>query len=347
MNRFVRISCLVGISFVATLFVLELCLRLAQYKPRTVWWQWVTNPDNEKFVLDTQRIYKLKKDITIDFENNTPTQTIDDEGRRSSPCAEGSEIWLFVGDSFVYGHGVHDEETFPAYVYKEMVHYGKPICTVNAGVQGYALGPSYVALQEALLRIKPNVVVWGIRSDDFLDTAQGGVIKIHKDAIAVQGAWTSGVFLQGVLNKTVGRLFPHSLVLNAVMYFLQADRMNDLYITRQISSLPFFVSHMHTLSQKHLFTLYYVITPSQSVVVDPTRVDNPENRMYAALRQALQANGDLSLDMNAVLIPVYFNRLQSIIGIGADNIFQPDGHLTANGNMLMGKLFYETMHLRP
>lgn len=343
MGKFIRAAFLVVLSLAATLFILELFMRVFQYKPKVVWWQWVTDPDNQKFVLDTQRIYRLKKGIIVDFEKNTPTQTIDAEGRRTSPCAADSEVWLFVGDSFVYGHGVQDGETFPVYVYREMMDRGKQICVVNAGVQGYSLGPSYVAFREALTKIRPDVVVWGIRSDDLLDTSQDGVIKINKDSVIVRGAWTSGVFLQGVLNKTIGRVFPHSLLLNTVMYFLQADKVSSGYINEKARTLPSFLSHLGSLSQTHSFTLYYVITPSQSVIVDPIRKDNPENEMYASLRRALQANKRLFLDMNAVLSPVYYAHLESILGVRADSIFQPDGHLTASGNMLMGKLFYETI----
>lgn len=344
MRRFIYIVCLAAVSLTATIAVLELSLKAIRYKPRAVWWQWVTNPDNQKFVLDTRRIYRLKKGVIVDFEENTPVQTINAEGWRASPCAQGSETWLFVGDSFVYGHGVDDQQTFPAYAYKAMMDQGKPVCTVNAGVQGYSLGPSYVAFREALVRVKPDVVVWGIRSDDFLDSAQNGVISVNKDDVIVRGAWTSGVFLQGVLNKTVGRIFPHSLLLNALMYVLQADRTDNRYIAEQMRTLPFFLSHMRALSQKHLFTLYYVITPSQSVVIDPTRSDNPEGAVYAPLRQALRTNGEPFLDMNAVLSPVYLTHLKKIVGIESDKIFQTDGHLTASGNKLMGKLFYDATY---
>lgn len=346
MNRFVRIVCLVVVSLVVTTIAIEQCLRFFQYTPQVVWWQWVTNPDNQKYVLDVRRIYRLKNNIVVDFENSTPTQKIDGHGRRSSPCVPGSETWLFIGDSFIYGHGVNDDQTFPAYIYKEMMDHGRQICVVNAGVQGYSLGPSYVALQEALLSIKPDVVVWGIRPDDFLDTTQGGVIQVTKGNIVVRGAWTSGVFLQGILNKTVGRIFPQSLVLNAVMYGLQVDRLNDKYINTQIHILPYFVSCLHALSQNHQFTLYYVITPSKSIVIDPMRKSNPENIIYASLQQALREYGELSLDMNASLSPIYFSRLKNVVGVRTEEIFQPDGHLAADGNMLMGKLFYETIRVR-
>lgn len=341
MIKILRISVLVASSLIVTVLLLELGMRLFHYQPREVWWQWVTDPDNQKFILDTRKIYKLKKGITVDFEENTPLQTINSEGRRSSPCVSNAEKWLFVGDSFIYGHGVHDDETFPVYVYKEMQAHGTPICVVNVGVQGYSAGPSYVAFQEALLQVKPDVVVWGIRPDDFLDTAQDGIISVNNDTIVVRGAWTSGLFLQGILNKTVGRIFPQSLLVNAVMYLLQTDKVNEQYIATQTRSLPSFVTHIRALSKEHSFTLYYILTPSRSVVTDPAEMENPENKMYLSLRRSLSTYGELLVDMNAALIPVYVNHLKTFTGVNANSIFQPDGHLTSDGNMLMGKLFYE------
>ncbi len=340
MIKYIRIFSLGIASVIVTLFLLEISLQIARYTPKEVWWQWVTNPDNEKFMLDPQRIYKLHKGITVDFEQNTPIQTIDDLGHRRSPCVQGSETWLFVGDSFVYGHGVNDDETYPSYVYKEMSNRGRQICVINLGVQGYSLGPSFVAFQEALLNIKPDVVVWGIRPDDFLDTAQEGVIKVANGTVVVRGAWMSGVFLQGMLHKTVGRTFPRSLLLNMVMYSLQADRVNDQFIDQQIHTLPHFVTYMKALAKKSKFTLYYVLTPTQSIVMDPVRTDNPENTIYTALRQTLLAKGEQFFDMNAHLIPVFYNELNATIGLQEHDIFQSDGHLTARGNMLLGKFFY-------
>ncbi|MBS0518543.1 MAG: hypothetical protein JSR90_07610 [Proteobacteria bacterium] len=64
------------------------------------------------------------------------TYTIDDRGtRRSPPAPAGADTYLFLGESFMFGQGVGDDETLPAQFAR--ANDGK-VRTINFSAPGYA-----------------------------------------------------------------------------------------------------------------------------------------------------------------------------------------------------------------
>lgn len=89
--------------------------------------------------------------------------TINSQGFRAKhDYATAGRRIVMVGDSFTFGHGVADHETFPA-----ALETAGRIETVNAGVMGYGIDQAYINY----LRIEPalehQVVLFGIITDDF------------------------------------------------------------------------------------------------------------------------------------------------------------------------------------
>lgn len=92
------------------------------------------------------------------------TYHIGAQGYHSPPFAvpkdpRGRRV-LAIGDSFTFGHGVEDDENYPA-VMRRALAPGAEV--INGGyVSGMAPDDAYVYLGQALTRLEPDVVVHGI-----------------------------------------------------------------------------------------------------------------------------------------------------------------------------------------
>lgn len=78
----------------------------------------------------------------------------------------GKPIVLCLGDSFTYGAGVDEDETFTADLNKSS---GGKYVAVNAGVVGYNLSQYYSRLASIGGELRPAVVVLGIFANDWED----------------------------------------------------------------------------------------------------------------------------------------------------------------------------------
>ncbi len=90
---------------------------------------------------------------------------IDADGTRhmapAPPEAASQPPILVLGDSFAVGHGVLDDETWPAYL-QPLV--GQRI--INAGVDGYGLDQTTLHAAREVARLKPSLMVVNLIGDD-------------------------------------------------------------------------------------------------------------------------------------------------------------------------------------
>jgi len=70
---------------------------------------------------------------------------------------------VVVGDSFTFGEGVGDDETYPAQLQARL---GPGIEVINLGVHGYGHDQMLIHLREEGLRYQPDLVVLGYYADD-------------------------------------------------------------------------------------------------------------------------------------------------------------------------------------
>ena len=82
---------------------------------------------------------------------------------------EGKTRVLVVGDSFVYGNGVENEETFCA----RLEALEPELQVINAGVPGYGGGETLVLLREEIGIWKPDVIIAGFFWNDVFDAYPG------------------------------------------------------------------------------------------------------------------------------------------------------------------------------
>jgi len=78
---------------------------------------------------------------------------------------QGKRI-LFIGDSFTYGLGVNDEETFAASLEQVI-----DVETINAGVNGYGIDQALLMWEDKGKQFNPDIVILGYFVDDFFRNA--------------------------------------------------------------------------------------------------------------------------------------------------------------------------------
>jgi lysophospholipase L1-like esterase len=77
---------------------------------------------------------------------------------------------LAIGDSFMYGYYVHNEEATPARLEETLnQQWGTRYQVLNAGVPGYTAADMLDYLRDKGLRTRPSVVVMGFYTNDFFD----------------------------------------------------------------------------------------------------------------------------------------------------------------------------------
>ncbi len=95
----------------------------------------------------------------------SPPATINELGLRGPQLRQEGRKILLLGDSFTFGAGVADEETFAS---RLDVMLGEQVSVVNGGQPGYGLFQMEATLRRLVEVIKPEIVVVIVWQGDFL-----------------------------------------------------------------------------------------------------------------------------------------------------------------------------------
>ncbi|MBU4356929.1 MAG: hypothetical protein KJ822_16560 [Proteobacteria bacterium] len=87
---------------------------------------------------------------------------------------------LFLGDSFTYGLGVNDDQTFAAQVEKDLRADRLSVEVMNAGAPGKGTDYALKCFQTKGRKFHPDLTVLGFFCNDFQDNAQGAYYNIGK-----------------------------------------------------------------------------------------------------------------------------------------------------------------------
>lgn len=92
-------------------------------------------------------------------ENNfNVNYRMDDQGFRQTPQRTDPQITVyFFGDSFTFGHGVENEDTFTNILAQD--YFDSQVQVVNAGVKGYGIVQMYGRFMEILPNLRKNDLV--------------------------------------------------------------------------------------------------------------------------------------------------------------------------------------------
>ena len=93
------------------------------------------------------------------------TYTVDAAGRRVTPSPPHPRTTIaFVGDSFTFGNGVQDTETYTSLLGSE---YWRDVKVINAGVSGWGMTQAYLTIADMLASsAPPAAIVYQMIPDD-------------------------------------------------------------------------------------------------------------------------------------------------------------------------------------
>lgn len=171
-RRFLLPALALGISLVAALALGELVLRLVSPQPRLV-----ITPGG-LYTADPPGRCRLTPGYRGRIFNRAEYSTAIRVNRRGlrgpevESAAAGERRLLAIGDSFVFGVGVDDDQTFVAELARRLAGAGRPAVALNAGVPTFGVPDAVGWLVRHGLALAPDAVVLGIfLGNDLIDAS--------------------------------------------------------------------------------------------------------------------------------------------------------------------------------
>lgn len=124
------------------------------------------------------------KDYWGDFDTKATTNSMGYRGREfSQKPKEGTTRILMLGDSFTFGYGVTDDETYPVLLEKSLQE--KAVEVINAGyADGYSPDSYYVYLKNRGFSLNPSIIVMSFFVyNDLFDLAETVWEKTSADGL--------------------------------------------------------------------------------------------------------------------------------------------------------------------
>jgi len=108
---------------------------------------------------------------------------------------------LALGDSQTEGFEVRQDRTYTSVIERWLNANGIAAEVVNAGISGFGAAESLAFLENEGYRYRPDVVVYGMFANDFLDNVRSGLFVIEGDTLAVRSrVYAPAVRILDVLN---------------------------------------------------------------------------------------------------------------------------------------------------
>lgn len=165
-----------GVTIVVMLMCGEIFVRCLVYVPRGTPYV-ALNPDT---------IYYNKPGITgrhispgeFDYEFNTNDQGF--RGRKRITDSADVPRILCLGDSFTFGVGVADSETWPVRLEARLESDGVKTEAINAGVMGWGLAEYWIWARMHAAKYHPRLIVVGCHASDW-ENAFNGLVTLGLD----------------------------------------------------------------------------------------------------------------------------------------------------------------------
>lgn len=272
------------------------------------------------------------------------------EHARSAP---GATTLIALGDSFTFGLGVRDEETWPARLETRLrERTGRPMSVVNAGTISYGVFQEADLLRSAGLQATPVMVVHGLYWNDFMNAEPPSAAAA--DVVTPDGyfTWDRQHGEGNPVRRGVSWLFSHSAFLftlrqtveqqyqdgSSSAYGRAFSRMIDRGLTSdEWAPIEKFYRDLKTLGDEHGFVTFSIIMPVNAIVGGSHAESHPF---------AIEARRRL----DALAIP-YLDAftLWSQKGYGVKPFLPqgPDGHLNADGYSLIADAIAERLLSTP
>ncbi len=199
----------VALGLLVALGLAELGLRLTGagfHRPRSAEYHFVSRPGERFWRLDPQRPPEHAWDgdpYGVLPPGARLRYPIGAHGYRGDPPPPGRPRVLVVGDSFTFGEGVAEPDTFAARLGRAFAGRSPPPAVVNAGVPGYGTQEEAALLPELLAAFDPRLVLLVVVPNDAVPLADA---LAAPDGINVRDAGPpSGLRLWALLRGVVRR----------------------------------------------------------------------------------------------------------------------------------------------
>ena len=335
-------AALAAIAVVLSLAIGELALRffvtlpLARVDPEV---RYRPDPVRRFSLLPNQTAFTYGARVTIDADGFRRNADVPVAPQRNGPAV------LALGDSFTFGLGVRDGETWPAQLEARLrTRTGRDVTVVNAGTISYGVFQELELLRSTGLQVRPGIVVHGLYWNDFMNAAAPPV-----EAPPVLTPDGHFVWDRPADNRTAARRLASWASANSALLFSMRQAAARLLPTggadSGTSAYAMAFSHMleHGLSdedwkpienfyidlqrlgREHSFETLVVIMPVRAIVCRPGAANQP---YPAQARQRLEALGMAYVDGFS---------LWTQQNCGTDTFLPegPDGHLNSAGYRLI------------
>ena len=207
---------------------------------------------------------------------------------------------LALGDSFTFGMGVRDDETWPAQLKERLERsVGREIAVVNAGTISYGIFQELDLLRASGLATRPRVVVHALYWNDFMNA--GPPPPNAPRVVDQEGylAWDKLGRPRGAVQRTVSSLMSSSALLFGLRQAVTAiagggtessyGAAYAAFLERGLTveewkPIEAFYRDLKALSDQHGFQVVSVVMPVSGIV---ERGDSPETHPYAVAAREL------------------------------------------------------------
>lgn len=278
--------------------------------------------------------------------------TYDEQGfRRGANKFENlrkQETLIAIGDSFVWGGEVSNEETWPSHL-EDLTGYR----TLNAGVSVYGLDQMLLSLQKLLKGGQnPSVVIFGLTQDNIdrlvrthrIDSPSGSAARkpyfvIEKGDLLLQGVpipETGSSSSLGLARNILGYssladLFFKKIALSWWYAFPKKGKFPLKYKTKEsaLELACLILKKFKSLSLRHSFSPVIIY---QDYWQDPNQVydSNPTKEKILACARDLEI---LVLDSKEFLKPIFEQDFDEY-----ETLFVSAGHMSNRGNLLTAQV---------
>lgn len=320
-SKSILIASKLTISTVVIIFMLiiiEFYLSMSGYKKIPYRWSW--SYDGKIYELNSKRIYSFVKSSPKD---NLVIKNINKNGFRTNPddsnIMKNPGIFLF-GDSFTFGHGMKNDETFPFHAQKLLNSHFQKFNIINAGVPGYGFDQAYLYILEVISIYSPKYIVWNLNINDIIDTNDVCLFKeIFPNKFIQLPVWSQTLYLQGVLVRRMPKMISSSNLANLVLNCLQHNRdrftlgcsvdynNKELMLQTGLSRLNYFIDQLSNISEKKDIRVIYTLVPTQ-VFFEPILFPDKsfEMKSYYGIISTLRKKKVTFVDANKLIAELYF-----------------------------------------
>ncbi len=289
-----------------------------------------------RFELDPDLIYRLRADTVVtwssaEFTETSRTNALGLRGAEVAPKRPGMLRILAIGDSFTYGHGVQNDETYPAVVAALLRARGHDVEVLNAGVPGYNTDQAYTWALRDGLALAPDLVLVGVHCSDVSDNYESSLYDVDGDRLVRRETERTRMYRLGSVVGLIPRVVRESRTFDLLVASLEWHDAPDARPT---------VADLDAWSQRKI----------RLEVADLARRAAAHDAAIAVVlmpcKQALAAGapdpyGSLAREIAVAGVPVLASAA-AIAGADAARdlrtlFFRDDPHLTADGNRALAR----------